>query len=96
MSAKPLHYTSRFAAAALLLILVWLTDERFAFRGTVGREVRLCLLSGALAGAATVLLIPVLIRGDWVQRILALLLIAFPFLALINDFVRAFELLADS
>ena len=89
--AKPLHSTARIAVAALLLIPLWYINDRLGFWSSAGREVRLCLLCGAVAGTAAVLLVPVLTRGDRVQRVLALVLIGIPLLSLISVFLRALE-----
>jgi hypothetical protein len=88
---KPLHSTARITVAALLLIPLWYINDRLGFWSSIGREVRLCLLCGAVAGTAAVLLVPVLIRGDWVQRILALVLMGFPVLSLVAVFLKALE-----
>lgn len=80
------------AIVAMLLIPLWLVSNHYAYRGGFVREVRLCFLTGALAGTAAVFMIPILIRGDWVQRILALVLLLLPLLALISVLLKALEL----
>ena len=91
MHAKPLHCTARIAVAAFLLVPLWLIDERLGLWSSVEREVRLCLLCGAVAGAAAILLVPVLIRGDCMQRVLALVLIGIPLLSLIGVLIIALQ-----
>jgi hypothetical protein len=88
---KPLHPTARISVAALFLIPLWYINGRLGFWSSAARELRLCLLCGAVAGTAAVLLVPVLIRGDWVQRVLALVLIGIPLLSLIGVFLMALE-----
>jgi hypothetical protein len=63
------------------------------FSGGVAHDVRKGLVLGSLATVALVLLLRVLIRGDWVQRILALLLSVFPLLNVIGvvDIVYGFS-----
>jgi len=91
MQTKPLHSTARILASALLLVPLWFIYSRLDFYGGMAREVRLCLSCGAVAGSAAVLLIPILRRGDWVQRILAFALLVFPVLALLGTFLRALD-----
>jgi hypothetical protein len=90
-STKPLHSTARIAVGALLLLPLWYIEGALGWYSTVGREVLFSLLVAAVAGPAVVFLFPVLIRGDWVQRVLALVLLAFPLLLLICAFLENLE-----
>jgi hypothetical protein len=72
MNVKPLRPVHRFIASAVLclglVIVMWLGI----------RDVRWCIVQGGIAGAAFVLLIPVLLRGDSWQKMLAGGMLFFP------------------
>jgi hypothetical protein len=57
--------------------------------GSFGDEVRSSLVLGTFAAIAVVLLVPVLVRGDWVQRVLAGVLLILPALQLTSTFLVA-------
>ena len=60
-------------------------------RGIGGAETNMleALLQGAIAAAAIVFLAPVIIRGDWIQRVLAVLLLVLPVFNLLGAFLLA-------
>ena len=72
MNQERLHHLFRLVASgflSLVLIAFWVLSLR---------DVRWCILQGGIAGAAVVLLIPVLVRGDSWQKMLAGMLLFFP------------------
>lgn len=56
--------------------------SELSFFSTVGREVLWTLAEGLFAAVIIVLLVPVLIKGDWVQCLLAVVVLPLPVLAL--------------
>src|SRR5437016_9847719 len=86
---KP-NYSVRLMVAGTCSLSLWLIEDGLS--GGVAHEVRKALLLGSFSIAAVVLLLPVLIRGDWVQRILALVLLVLPILGLVTVVLIAYEL----
>jgi len=54
-----------------------------------GWALRHSLLQGGFAAASIAILAPVVLRGDWVQRTLATLLLLLPVLSLLGAFLIA-------
>jgi hypothetical protein len=79
-----LHSTARLLVAGLCLPLLWSVNDGLS--GGFAHDARKALLLGGFSAVAIVFLLPVIVRGDWVQRILALLLLAFPVLYLLGAF----------
>jgi hypothetical protein len=86
---KP-NYSLRLLAAGLCSLLLWFVEDGLS--GGVAHDVRKALLLGSFSIAAIVLLLPVVIRGDWVQRILAFALLLVPLLGLVTVFCITYEL----
>ena len=66
---------------------LWFINRRGI--GGVETNMQEALLQGAIAAAAIVLLTPVIIRGDWIQRVLAVLLLVLPVFNLLGAFLLA-------
>ena len=81
----PVSY--RLLGGGFLLLPLWFINMEGV--SSVSANVRLALLQGAVSITAIVLLVPVVIRGDWVQRILAVILMLFPTLSLVGAFLLA-------
>ncbi len=86
---KP-NFSLRLLAGGVCSLLLWFIEDGFS--GSVAHDVRKAVLLGSFSAAAIVVLLPVLIRGDWVQRILALALLLPSFLGLVTVFSIAYEL----
>jgi len=77
MNKKPLHPALRLVgsgALSLILLCIWRMP---------GRDPRWCIVIGGVAAGAFVLLVPVLLRGDSWQKMLAGILLFLPFLGLV-------------
>jgi hypothetical protein len=72
MNKKPLRPTIRFAVSGLLCLAL------AGLMGLAFRDLRWCIAQGGIAGATLMLLIPVLIRGDSWQKVLAGAMLFFP------------------
>jgi hypothetical protein len=84
MTTKPLHVSARFLVSGVLLLPLWYIQGGLALFSNMDREVRLTLLGGAVSVVALVFVLPVLIRGDRPQRIMAALVGLFPIIVLIE------------
>jgi hypothetical protein len=89
MSTKPINVPVRFLISGLLLIALWYIAGRLAFWSSVSREAHLAFLEGAVSAVALVLVMPVVIRGDRVQRMLAVALGLLPVFGLLDALLRA-------
>jgi hypothetical protein len=72
MNEKSLHPVLRFVASAFLCLAL------VGVMGLAFRDARWCIVQGGLAGAAFVFLVPVLVRGDSWQKMLAGGMLFFP------------------
>jgi hypothetical protein len=90
--STPLLCTQRFLVAGLCSI--GLCPLQVAISGGTVDDACKALALGAWSGTAVAFLLPVSVRGDWVQRIFAAVLIAFPLLNLFGACFMALKLLA--
>ena len=80
MAKAELNSTIRLAAGGglsvpLLTLMMWLP-----------RDLPSYLVMGGIGATAIVVLVPVIFRGDWVQRTLAVLVLLLPSIGLISAF----------
>ena len=88
----PLHCTERLLVAGLCSLVLPKIDDGIG--GNIADDGRKVLLVGVFGGAAIVFLLPILVRGDWGQRILAAILLVLPTLSLLGACAMALEYLA--
>jgi hypothetical protein len=89
MVTKSLHAPIRFQVAGISMFLLLLCFNMLASWGSYESEGRWLLLEGSAAAVAVVFLTPVLMRGDRIQRILALALIILPVIGLLVALLSA-------
>ena len=83
MNKKPLHPAVRLVTCGILSFVL------LGALGFIGRDERWCIPLGGLAGAAILLVIPVLVRGDSWQKMIAGALLFVPSWALLWSVVVA-------
>ena len=85
------QYSVRLVVGGALNIALFFIGQRLTLWSSIRRELYLSLLNGSVGAVALVILFPVLLRGDSVQKVLAIVLSALPALSLINSILAGLQ-----